>query len=236
MGHIRDGIFSRVTPLGRNLSRSAPPPPNTPLASPSHERLVDGVHGHDDGGGGLFPFPRALLPTVGSLVDTRMRVVSSPVPVEVCSDDFSLLGMVQRAVVVASSVGCVAPLRGALAASMAGLRRHPSRCGRPPWRWCMVRYVHVAASTTEGARHCQHLSRRGMVSLPSLLISVVVVVGRVGRRWHSWSGLQESRRPWWMPTAGGRSSWSWFGGRGLSVGGGMGEPALRFPLRHGQQS
>jgi hypothetical protein len=55
----------------------------------------------------------------------------------------------------------------------------------------------------------------------SVLIAVVVVVGQGGCWWQTCRGLREHGRPWWMLAVGGHSSWSWFGGRGLSTSGGM---------------
>jgi hypothetical protein len=38
------------------------------FSSPSPERTATDVRGRDEGGGAPFPFPQALLPTVGGLV------------------------------------------------------------------------------------------------------------------------------------------------------------------------
>jgi hypothetical protein len=144
---------------------------------------VPSVRGRDEGGDWLFPFPQATPPptpreawwtlgdgfvagVVGSGLwkDGSGRALDGGTTV-MCDDYFSLLGVVQCAAAMASSVGCGPLGAGVLVAFMAGVQRDLGRCGQRPWRWCAVRRVQVATSSAEGAQHRWHLPQRGMVSL-----------------------------------------------------------------------
>jgi hypothetical protein len=125
----------------------------------------------------------------------------------VCGDNLGLLCVVQHGAMAASSVRYVAPLRGGIG----GL--HGMRAARPGLvRSTTLEVVHSAARSGSGF-HDGGRTACGTVGISpsgvwcvsrSLLIAVVVVVGRGGCWWQTCSGLREHGRPWWMLAVGGR--------------------------------